>query len=111
MWPSTSCSLSSLTLNMVLGRASVISPSISIFSSLPMRRRADMTGWSLAAQLAGARDGLLTGGDLDGVLPRLQLCKQLPHFGTLGDAQFGSKLIPSQQRPRRAVLPPGQRRG
>src|SRR5438093_6255 len=38
MWPRTSWSLSSLTLNMVLGRASVTSPSISIFSSFPMRR-------------------------------------------------------------------------
>src|SRR5687768_4857021 len=35
MCPRTSWSLSSLTLNMVLGRASVTSPSISIFSSLP----------------------------------------------------------------------------
>src|SRR5215212_7605522 len=34
MWPRTSCPLSSCTLNMVLGRASTISPSISIFSSL-----------------------------------------------------------------------------
>src|SRR5688500_5153987 len=33
MCPRTSWSLSSLTLNMVLGRASVTSPSISIFSS------------------------------------------------------------------------------
>src|SRR4051812_39504392 len=34
MWPRTSCPLSSWTLNIVLGRASTISPSISIFSSL-----------------------------------------------------------------------------
>src|SRR5918998_2054247 len=34
MCPSTSCPLSSWTLNMVFGRASTISPSISIFSSL-----------------------------------------------------------------------------
>src|SRR5918996_1056543 len=33
MWPRTSWSLSSLTLNIVFGRASVTSPSISIFSS------------------------------------------------------------------------------
>src|ERR1041384_8776214 len=38
MCPRTSWSLSSLTLNIVLGRASVTSPSISIFSSLPMRQ-------------------------------------------------------------------------
>src|SRR5918992_1847429 len=37
MWPRTSWSLSSFTRNIVFGRASVISPSISIFSSLPMR--------------------------------------------------------------------------
>src|SRR6266511_5395669 len=36
MWPRTTCSLSSLTLNIVLGRASTTSPSISIFSSLPI---------------------------------------------------------------------------
>src|SRR5687767_14244525 len=34
MWPRTSCPLSSWTLNIVFGRASTISPSISIFSSL-----------------------------------------------------------------------------
>src|ERR671918_3197451 len=34
MCPSTSCPLSSCTLNIVFGRASTISPSISIFSSL-----------------------------------------------------------------------------
>src|SRR5918997_2560590 len=34
MCPRTSCPLSSWTLNMVFGRASTISPSISIFSSL-----------------------------------------------------------------------------
>src|SRR5215212_5049965 len=43
MWPSTSWPLSSLTRNIVLGRASVISPSISIFSSLAMRRGAYLT--------------------------------------------------------------------
>src|SRR4051812_43362862 len=48
MWPSTSCSLSSLTLNIVLGRASTISPSISIFSSLPtVRRQASAPGGAL----------------------------------------------------------------
>src|SRR5215210_2583719 len=38
MCPSTSWSLSSLTRNIVLGRASVTSPSISIFSSFATRR-------------------------------------------------------------------------
>src|SRR5688572_28571644 len=41
MWPRTSCPLSRVTRNIVLGRASVISPSISIFSSLPTSRRLD----------------------------------------------------------------------
>src|SRR5215216_4409244 len=41
MWPSTSWSLSSLTLNIVFGRASTISPSISIFSSLATGVRLD----------------------------------------------------------------------
>src|ERR1044072_9229546 len=45
MCPSTSCPLSSLTRNIVFGRASVISPSISIFSSLAMRLAAYLTGW------------------------------------------------------------------
>src|SRR5829696_2302788 len=52
MWPSTSWPLSSLTRNMVFGRASVISPSISIFSSLAMRRGAYLTGWALRPYLA-----------------------------------------------------------
>src|SRR4051794_12825449 len=41
MWPRTSWSLSSLTLNIVFGRASTISPSISIFSSLGTAVRLD----------------------------------------------------------------------
>src|SRR5919197_1331276 len=41
MCPRTSWSLSSLTLNIVFGRASTISPSISIFSSLATRARLD----------------------------------------------------------------------
>src|SRR5215211_248555 len=41
MWPRTSWSLSSLTLNIVFGRASTISPSISIFSSLATGVRLD----------------------------------------------------------------------
>src|SRR5919106_5109737 len=40
MCPSTSCPLSSWTLNIVFGRASTISPSISIFSSLGTAGRA-----------------------------------------------------------------------
>src|SRR5262249_29115960 len=110
MWPRTSWSLSSLTLNMVLGRASVISPSISIFSSLPMQRGAYMTGWSLAAQLAGAGNRLLAAANLAGVLRRLELGKQLAHLGPLGDVQFGGQFVPRQQRARRAVAPPDERR-
>src|SRR5215211_1745860 len=41
MWPSTSWSLSSLTLNIVFGSASTISPSISIFSSFATSSRLD----------------------------------------------------------------------
>src|SRR3954451_24799636 len=40
MCPSTSCPLSSFTRNIVFGRASVTSPSISIFSSLGKKPRA-----------------------------------------------------------------------
>src|SRR5919112_417495 len=46
MCPSTSWSLSSLTLNMVLGRASRISPSISILSSFAMEAAA-RAAWAL----------------------------------------------------------------
>src|SRR5215211_7735045 len=45
MCPRTSWSLSSLTLNIVLGRASVTSPSISIFSSLPIGGKRVAGGW------------------------------------------------------------------
>src|SRR5688572_22822565 len=54
MWPRTSWSLSSLTRNIVFGRASVISPSISIFSSLPMRsKRVARSLAALESRLAG----------------------------------------------------------
>src|SRR3954471_17196220 len=46
MWPSTMWSLSSFTRNIVLGSASTISPSISIFSSFDIRE-------TLAAKVAG----------------------------------------------------------
>src|SRR6266566_4817818 len=46
MWPSTIWSLSSLTRNIVLGSASTISPSISIFSSLAMRAKTYQPWWS-----------------------------------------------------------------
>src|SRR6478752_5091596 len=55
MWPSTSCPLSSLTRNMVLGRASVISPSISIFSSLAMRQAGYLTEWRPAGRFIRLR--------------------------------------------------------
>src|SRR4051794_3017819 len=56
MWPRTSCPLSSFTLNIVLGRASETSPSISILSSLlklPLCARPSPAGLQL-----GHVDGL-----------------------------------------------------
>src|SRR3954449_1459464 len=51
MCPRTSLSFSSFTLNIVLGRASRTSPSISIFSSLPMRRETVAAGTNRAGRL------------------------------------------------------------
>src|SRR5262245_10605775 len=82
MWPRTSWSLSSLTLNIVLGRASVTSPSISIFSSFAMRgegtsptleRRLARTlgeeGLHGPLQVLGRKQlGELVGGDLVGAI-------------------------------------------
>src|SRR4051812_3251057 len=65
MWPRTSWSFSSLTRNMVLGRASRISPSISIFSSLG-------TAYSVVAAL-----GLLDVDSLGALVPGLLLIAHL----------------------------------
>src|SRR5262245_48393106 len=97
MWPSTSWSLSSLTRNIVLGRASVISPSISIFSSLPMRPGAYLTVQS-AVQSAGAVERLLPRAHLARVLGGLQLGEQVAQLGPGPDSQLGGQLVAAQQR-------------
>src|SRR6476659_5065580 len=109
MWPSTSCPLSSLTRNIVLGRASVISPSISLFSSLAIRRGAYLT-LRLSAQPTCPRDRLLPLADLAGVLGCLYLGKQLAHLGARGTRQLDRELIPAHGRLGRAVAVPVERR-
>src|SRR5215218_7950651 len=101
MWPSTSWPLSSLTRNIVLGRASVISPSISIFSSA-MRRRAYLTG---------VFQGCGPVAHLARVLRRLQLRQQLSQLRPRLELQLGGQLVTAQQRRRRAVAAPVERRG
>src|SRR4051794_12601724 len=98
MWPSTSCPLSSLTRNIVFGRASVISPSISIFSSLAMRRAAYLT--------AQVFERTLTVSYFPCILRSLQLGQRRAELGTGLDAQLDSHLVSSQQRPRRAFAAP-----
>src|SRR6476661_397755 len=100
MWPSTSCPLSSLTRNMVLGRASVISPSISIFSSA-MRSRAYLTG---------VLHGFGPVVDLTGVLRRLQLGQQVSQLRAGLDPELAGQLVAAQQRRRRAVAAPVESR-
>src|SRR3954447_7989248 len=118
MWPSTSCPLSSLTRNIVLGRASVISPSISIFSSLDMRRAAYLTGsragvsgfFGVPAQpVAGVFDGALPVADLAGVTGRLELGQHLAEARARLDGERGGELVAAQQRCRWAVAAPVQR--
>src|SRR5680860_584209 len=109
MWPRTSWSLSSLTRNIVLGRASVISPSISIFSSLPMRRGAYLTPGS-AAQPACPLEGFLARAHLARVLGGLELGEQIAQLGTGRDPQIGGELAAAQQRLGRAVAAPVERR-
>src|SRR5437868_6444481 len=98
MWPSTSWPLSSLTRNIVLGRASVISPSISIFSSLAMRAAAYLTAQVL--------ERTCPIGHFACILRRLQLGEGGPDLGSRFDAQLGGDLLAPQQRLRRAVAPP-----
>src|SRR4051794_33587235 len=98
MWPRTMCSLSSLTRNIVLGRASTISPSISIFSSFPMRpgrvaNRPPSSPWRAArrtgsaATLEALLDHDLLGRCLAGrgvvVVGELDLQRVLPHGNVL----------------------------
>src|SRR5436305_14376059 len=98
MWPSTSCPLSSLTRNIVLGRASVLSPSISIFSSLAMRRAAYLT--------AQVFERTLTVSYFTCILRGLQLGQHRAQLGAGLDAQLGRDLVPSQQRLGRALAAP-----
>src|SRR5215211_4005101 len=103
MWPSTSCPLSSLTRNIVLGRASVISPSISIFSSLAMRRGAYLTAQVL--------EGTCTIRHFACILRGLQLGERGAELGPRLDPQLGGELVSPQQRLRRAVAAPIERGG
>src|SRR6476469_4057932 len=96
MLPSTSWPLSSLTRNIVLGRASVISPSISIFSSA-MRRRAYLTS---VFQGSGPVVHLTR------VLRRLQLRQQLSQLRPRFEPQLTRQLVaPEQWRRRPAAAP------
>src|SRR5215218_10604857 len=101
MWPSTSCPLSSLTRNIVLGRASVISPSISIFSSLAMRRAAYLTAQVLERAPAVS--------DFPCILRSLELGQCRAQLRPRLDPQLGRQLVPPQQRLRRAFAAPVER--
>src|SRR6201747_1076562 len=101
MWPRTSWSLSSLTLNIVLGRASVISPSISIFSS----------AICLRAYLTCVFHGCGPVADLAGVLGRLELGEQAARLRPRVDAQLAGQLVAAQERRRGAVAAPVERGG
>src|ERR1700710_1775112 len=101
MWPRTSWSLSSLTLNIVLGRASVISPSISIFSS----------AICLRAYLTCVFHGCGPVPDRAGVLGRLGLGEQAAQLRPLVDAQLAGQLVAAQERRRGAVAAPVERGG
>src|SRR3954466_808815 len=103
MWPSTSWPLSSLTRNIVLGRASVISPSISIFSSLAMRRAAYLT--------AQVFDRAPAVSYFPCILRCLQLGQGRAELRTRLDPQLGRQLIASQQRSGRALATPVERGG
>src|SRR5665811_2315642 len=105
MWPRTSWSLSSLTRNIVLGRASVISPSISIFSSLPMRRGAYLTPNS-TAQRPRPLQSLFRRAHLARVLGGLELGQQVAELGPGRDPQLLGQLAAAQQRLRRALAAP-----
>src|SRR5215510_5094881 len=100
MCPRTSWPLSSFTRNIVLGRASVISPSISIFSSLAMRPESvpDQAFWRardlprsgflrLPDPVTQVGDGLRAVADLARVLRRLELLESAAQLRTLGNSQ------------------------
>src|SRR3954447_8153545 len=98
MWPSTSCPLSSLTRNIVLGRASVISPSISIFSSLAMRRGAYLT--------VQVFESTLTVSYFPFILPRPHLGQRRSRLGARLAPPPAPPLVSPQQRLRRPLAAP-----
>src|SRR4051794_31679738 len=83
MWPRTWWSLSSLTLNIVLGRASVTSPSISIFSSFPTRQGYPARLTPPLASLEGGVAGPLLEERAHGVLKVLGLEQRGCHLRRL----------------------------
>src|SRR6478609_9470416 len=103
MWPSTSWPLSNLTRNIVLGRASVISPSISIFSSLAMRGGAYLTAQVLERSRPIRHFACILGG--------LQLGEGGAELRSGLDAELGRDLVAPEQRRGRAVAAPVEGRG
>src|SRR4051794_4724803 len=105
MWPSTSWSLSSFTRNIVLGRASMTSPSISIFSSLlkagsKLPRSADR-----GPRTAGTPGGLAA---LEGGLPRAVLEEAVDRvLEVLGGEQAGGELADTRVRAAHALVEEG----
>src|SRR3982750_528638 len=83
---------------MVLGRASVISPSISIFSSLAMRAAAYLTAQVFERPYAVSH--------FPCILRSLQLCDDGAQLGSRLDPQLGGDLVAAQQRRRRSLLAP-----
>src|ERR1700750_3039965 len=109
-WPRTTWSLSSLTRNMALGRASMTSPSNSTFSSLAMPSGTVAVDGSAGAWRRGARTAVLTGrgGPLrgrGGARRRLRVGR--PLRGRL--VGVGRVLRAAARRPRLAAV--GTRRG
>src|ERR1044072_5491193 len=102
---------------MVLGRASVISPSISIFSSLPMRRSAypkpaqprTRRGRSLAPSRVPTPPAVWAA-PLTRVRGRLQLGEQGAELGTGLDPEHGGELVAVHEGLRRAFAAPLERR-
>src|SRR4051812_32653346 len=108
MCPSTSCSLSSLTLNIVLGRASTISPSISIFSSFG-KGAAQTSDGPYVDGLGTLVPGLLLVLDLGVLSERLE---SLPVDPGVVDEQVAVTLIRSDEPVALLVVEPfhGSRR-
>src|SRR5436190_21920158 len=100
MWPSTSCSLSSLTLNIVFGRASTISPSISIFSSLPIGPASDGPD---VHRLGAFRTGLFLVADLGVLSQRLE---SLTVDSRVVDEQVAAPLVGGDEAEALLVVEP-----